>query len=63
MTCPCKDCEFRRPACHGKCEVYKKWRSPVDVMREDKARQRMIDETLTDGTTRRIRAIRNGKKR
>lgn len=22
---PCKDCEFRRPGCHGDCEVYKAW--------------------------------------
>lgn len=55
MTCPCKDCEHRSPACHGQCEVYKAWRSPVDVMRKDKERQRMIDEVYHDGSKRRNR--------
>lgn len=23
---PCRDCEFRQPACHGTCKVYEDWK-------------------------------------
>lgn len=27
---PCKDCEYRLPGCHAKCEMYKHWRTKYD---------------------------------
>ena len=27
---PCKDCQNRKPYCHGKCEDYKKWREDLE---------------------------------
>lgn len=55
MTCPCKDCEFRRPGCHGSCEPFKTWRSPLDGLREEKRRLREVDEVIADGSRRRNR--------
>ena len=25
-TAPCKDCEYRQPACHDKCAAYKRFK-------------------------------------
>ena len=49
MNTPCKDCEHRRPGCHGKCEVYKAWRAPLDAMSAGKVQARISDEFLRDG--------------
>lgn len=49
MSGPCKDCEHRRPGCHGECEVYKAWRAPFDTMRAEKKRARISDDFLQDG--------------
>jgi hypothetical protein len=53
MMCPCKDCEMRRPGCHGSCDLYKTWRAPLDAMGADKDRARIIDAAVQDGRLRR----------
>lgn len=32
--CPCKDCQFREPGCHGKCEMYREWRKELTAVRQ-----------------------------
>lgn len=32
--CPCKDCLFRDPQCHGKCEMYRDWREELTAVRQ-----------------------------
>ena len=32
--CPCKDCPFRDPQCHGKCEMYREWRKELTAVRQ-----------------------------
>lgn len=29
---PCKDCKDRKIGCHGKCELYKKYRDELDKL-------------------------------
>lgn len=53
MTCPCKDCDHRQPACHGSCEVFKAWKSPLEAMRLQKIKEIPIDNALHDGLKRR----------
>lgn len=31
---PCKDCKDRKIGCHGKCELYKKYRDELDKLNE-----------------------------
>lgn len=31
---PCKDCQFREPGCHGKCEMYRDWREELTAVRQ-----------------------------
>lgn len=31
---PCKDCQFREPGCHGKCEMYREWRKELTAVRQ-----------------------------
>lgn len=52
-TCPCKKCSTRHVGCHGKCEKYKKWRSGVDSVIQEKIRQSGKEHW----TTARINAI------
>lgn len=59
MTCPCYECEYRRPGCHGDCEPFKTWRAPLDGLREEKRRMRKVDEVISDGTERRRKWARN----
>lgn len=33
MMCPCKGCDDRHTACHGKCEKYIEWRTERDRMK------------------------------
>lgn len=33
MKCPCKGCDDRFPACHGRCEKYIAWRVEQDKMK------------------------------
>ena len=33
MKCPCKGCNDRFPACHGRCEKYIAWRVEQDNMK------------------------------
>lgn len=64
MTCPCYECEFRRPGCHGSCEPFKTWRAPLDGLREEKERLRKIDDVLQEGIERRRKWARsNGRKK
>lgn len=49
MNCPCHECEFRRPGCHGSCELYKQWKAPAESMRKAKARQRLLDDMAQAG--------------
>lgn len=49
MTCPCKDCEFRQPGCHSKCEVYKEWRKTIDESYRERDSRKIADEVLHDG--------------
>ena len=32
---PCKDCEFRKPACAGSCDRYKEWRQRLSEIRKE----------------------------
>lgn len=34
---PCKDCLFREPGCHGKCDQYRDFRRVVDQIRNHEA--------------------------
>lgn len=35
-VCPCRGCDKRKVGCHGKCEVYKKWKaSGIEIERND----------------------------
>lgn len=36
-TVPCKDCPFRKPGCHGRCDQYRDFRRVVDQVRADTA--------------------------
>ena len=49
MTCPCKDCEFRQPGCHSKCEVYKDWKKPLAAQAAERESRKITDDFLNDG--------------
>ena len=34
MSCPCKDCPERHPACHDRCERYIEWRDKWRAAKE-----------------------------
>ena len=36
---PCKDCENRKPNCHGKCEDYKAYKEEVGKVRDAKVKR------------------------
>lgn len=59
MTCPCYECEFRRPGCHGDCEPFKTWRAPMDKMRAEKDKMLAVDDMLHQGRVRRSRWSKN----
>lgn len=62
--CPCKDCEFRHPGCHGDCEAFKTWKHPLELMKEDLKRERLLTDTQITGAKRRTRWFRdNGTKK
>lgn len=47
-TVPCKDCPFREPGCHGRCDQYKAFRRVVDQIREGTYRQTVGDRDAYD---------------
>lgn len=59
MMCPCKGCEFRRPAFWGVCEQYKDWKSAIESGKR-KARFSEADGLRADGIykTRRRRGLK-----
>lgn len=52
-TCPCNDCEFRHPGCHGSCEPFKTWKAPLEAMRLQRIKDIPVDTALHDGIQRR----------
>lgn len=53
-TCPCKDCKERSPACHGTCVKFAEWKEPLEALKADKEKNRMIEDTAIRGTYRRL---------
>lgn len=42
----CKDCKDRKTGCHSVCEKYKKFRSELDKINEEKHRQQEVDDYI-----------------
>lgn len=40
MKCPCNGCEKRTITCHGVCEAYKGWKAWLDVVNQQKAKDK-----------------------
>lgn len=45
--CPCKNCEIRKAECHGRCSAYKHWRDHMDNVREEKRKDKTLDNFFT----------------
>ena len=46
MMCPCKDCEERHPACHGKCEKYIEWKKDEAEKKEIRKQEMPVNITV-----------------
>lgn len=53
-TCPCKDCKERSAACHGTCEKFTEWKKPLEILKAEIDRERLIDDVAIRGSYRRI---------
>lgn len=53
-TCPCKDCKERFPACHGNCEKFAEWKKPIEILKAEIDKNRMIDDVAIRGGFRRL---------
>lgn len=55
----CQDCKQRYPGCHGKCEAYlenkAKWEAEKEKIREQKLKERDIDNYHTAAVRRSIK--------
>lgn len=58
MDCPCKDCEFRHPACWSECEPYKQYKKAFDAEKLDRDKSRHAQEFLCDMYHRQMRKKR-----
>ena len=56
--CPCLNCTKRYPACHGTCEDFYEWNDPIRRMKEEKEKDRMINDVSVEGARRRSRRRR-----
>lgn len=45
--CPCRNCEIRKSECHGTCSAYKHWRDQMDIVREEKHEDQLLDHFFT----------------
>lgn len=45
---PCKNCENRKPGCHGKCEKYAECRADISRAADNKRSQSAADSFQTD---------------
>ena len=41
-TC-CRDCESRRPGCHGSCEKYRAWAARIREEKEARRKDKHVD--------------------
>lgn len=46
MMCPCKDCEERHPACHGKCKKYIEWKKEEAEKKEIRKKEMPVSITV-----------------
>ena len=45
---PCKDCEFRKPACHDRCPAYLDYKSKMQSIRK----RTEVEEAISEGKSR-----------
>ena len=43
---PCKNCLERQYACFWTCEKYKKWRSDLEKIKEEKRKSQVVDAVM-----------------
>jgi hypothetical protein len=62
-VCPCKDCKERFVTCHISCEKYKEWKKPLEEFKENRVKQKKIDDVLFIRHARKIRIKDSYKRR
>ena len=60
MSGPCRDCEFRRPGCHGECVHYREYREDYQKRKEHVRSFKQSDAAavLSDGIQKSLKRRR-----
>lgn len=59
----CKDCEFRYPACHDKCEIYRAEKQKMEAGKKAKQEQVFVDSAIIQAKARIKAKIERGHRR
>ena len=47
---PCYKCESRYPGCHAKCEKYISWSKEHEIIKDKKAKEKLINSIVRSHT-------------
>lgn len=57
----CYHCKDRTIGCHVKCEAYQKEQRERQQLRQQRRKEKMIDDTLRINQYKRVRSLKQGK--
>lgn len=54
---PCKDCEQRRPGCHGDCEQHRQWKEELNSKKTRIYHEKLLENKLDSFEAKRRASI------